>query len=795
VRLFVTRSVRRYVGLAFLLFFTVPFGLSVIGCGHHSAPPVYCNTNLNSGPVVGQAFAITLAPNLATIGESLNYGQIAPGLSATTQDCHGNSVSVSKYTYATTSMTIADINPSTGSVCGGTWNRQTGSGIPDFTICNAPATTPSSNIAYITASANGVTSNAIAVFVHPVVTAVQLSPAQSTTGAGCSATDPTSDCCPTNVTTTPEPPAPSYDGTSCISQNDRVELAAKAYAGGFTDPAHNITCQVGHLTFAAQGSANVVTIDANGFATANQPGSSTITATVSNSTTASNAGFFSTCPPASIVLTAVGQTGSNINVGLNNSQPLNATVYDTNKNQITGISLTYNSTTPQTIAASSGSVLPSFPGSANITAVCEPSACNPSPLSQVGYLGNGKPLTSNAITVNTAGTSGTVLYMASTSSQYVVPYDFTLNQQGAPIKLPFVPNSMVMTQDGTAIYFGSPQGLMSITTSGNSASAANQLIPGTVLAVSPDGTTQVVTDPTRQTVSLVSTGAVTTSYGNVVGTSAAWSPDSQTVYITTTSNTLLTHNAFNNWQVATTNPIYTDVAVTVPHIGAYFAAGQSGTEGRSYCATTTIQTPGSDGNPPTTANEYYPLAGTIAAPTDQIAATTDGNHILGAAVANGAATLQDISVVLPVTTPCPMPSNPPPVFQNTNVAVPLSQITATQIDGVVPASNSVLAFVTYTGSSGMLPEYIIPAAGATGTVTYLQLGNGATTATAPLAGVFSTDNLNLYVGASDGQVHLLTINGTSATERGVLQPNLPLATGSGNAPVNLIAQHPKKLQS
>jgi trimeric autotransporter adhesin len=791
VRLFVTRSVRRYVGLAFLLFFTVPFGLSVIGCGHHSAPPVYCNTNANSGPVVGQAFAITLAPNLATIGESLNYGQIAPALSATTVDCHSNSVSVSKYTYATTSMTIADINPSTGSVCGGTWNRQSGSGIPDFTICNPPATTPSSNIAYVTASANGVTSNAIAVFVHPVVTAVQLSPAQSTTGAGCSPTDPTSDCCPTNVTTTPEPPAPSYDGTSCISQNARVELAAKAYSGGFTDPAHNITCQVGHLTFAAQGSANIVTIDANGFATANQPGSSTITATVSNSTTASNAGFFSTCPPASIVLTAVGQTGSNINVGLNNSQPLNATIYDTNNNQITGISLTYNSTTPQTIAASSGSVLPSFPGSANITAVCEPSACNPSPLSQVGYLGNGKPLTSNAITVNTAGTSGTVLYMASTSSQYVVPYDFTLNQQGAPIKLPFVPNSMVMTQDGTAIYFGSPQGLMSITTSGNSASAANQLIPGTVLAVSPDGTTQVVTDPTRQTVSLVSSGAVTTSYGNVVGTSAAWSPDSQTVYITTSTNTLLTHNAFNNWQVTPTNVLYTDVTVTVPHIGAYFAGTE--TDGRSYCATTTIQTPGSNGNPPTTANEYYPLADQSAAQTDQVAATTDGNHILGATVQGGTPTLNDISVTLPVTTPCPQPPNGVAVgfFKSSFTTHPLSSITASAIDGVVPASNSALAFVTYTGSSGLLPEYI-PSAG---TVTYLQLANGATSATAPLAGVFSTDNLNFYVGASDGQVHLLTINGTTATERGVLQPNLPLATGSGNAPVNLVAQHPKKLQS
>ena len=45
-------------------------------------------------------------------------------------------------------------------------------------------------------------------------------------------------------------------------------------------------------------------------------------------------------------------------------------------------------------------------------------------------------------------------------------------------------------------------------------------------AVSPDGSTVVVTDPTRQTVSLVANGAVTTSYGNVVGTTAAWSPDS-----------------------------------------------------------------------------------------------------------------------------------------------------------------------------------------------------------------------------------------------------------------------------
>jgi trimeric autotransporter adhesin len=792
VRLFVERSVRRYVGLAILLFFTVPFGLSVIGCGHHSAPPVYCNTNGNSGPIVGQAFTITLSPNLAVIGESLNYGQIGSSLSATTTDCKGNSVSISKYTYSTTNMTIADINPSTGSVCGGTWNRQTGSGIPDYTICTAPATTPSTYIAYVTANAEGVTSNPIAVYVHPVVTGVQLAIPQSSSTGGCNANDPTSDCCPNNTTTTPEPPAPGYAGTACVSQNNRVQLAGKVYYGGFIDAAHNITCEVGHLTFAAQGSANVVTIDSNGFATANQPGSSTVTATISNSNTASNAGFFSTCPPASIQLNAVGHEGqSTISVGLNNAQPLTATVLDTNGNQITGISLEYNSTTPQTISASSGSILPSFPGSASITAVCQPGTCNPSPLSQIGYLGNGKPLTSNGITVNTAGSSGEVIYMASTSSQYVVPYDFTLNQQGTPIKLQYAPNSMVMTQDGTTLYFGSPQGLMTITTAGGTATAANQAIPGVVLAVSPDGTTAVVTDPTRQTVSLVSSGAITTSYGNVVGTSAAWSPDSQTVYITTNTNTLLTHSTFNNWQVTPTNTLYTAVTVTVPHIGAYFAGTE--TDGRSYCPTTTIVTPGSNGNPPTTANEYYPLADQNAAQTDQIAATTDGNHILGATVQGGTPAVNDISVTLPVTTPCPQPPNGVPVgfFKSSFQTYPLSSITATQIDGIVPASNSALAFVTYTGSSGLLPEYIP----ATGTVTYLQLGNGATTATAPLAGVFSTDNLTFYAGGSDGQVHLISINGTTATETGVIKPALPNTSGSSNAPVNLIAQRPKKLQS
>jgi len=132
---------------------------------------------------------------------------------------------------------------------------------------------------------------------------------------------------------------------------------------------------------------------------------------------------------------------------------------------------------------------------------------------------------------------------------------------------------------------------MTLSTLSNSVSGPNLNLPGTVLSVSPDGTTVVITDPVRQTISLYQTSSsnVTTVIGGI-GTRAVWSPDSQTVYITTTTNALLTHSNFTNWQTTTANEVYTDAVVMVPSIGAYFAGGSPGvnsgvtTDGRSYCA-------------------------------------------------------------------------------------------------------------------------------------------------------------------------------------------------------------------
>ncbi|HEY4358815.1 MAG TPA: hypothetical protein VGN16_23915 [Acidobacteriaceae bacterium] len=769
--------------------------MSVTGCGHKTAAPQFCSAG-DSGPQVGQVATITISQSLATIGESLNYGQIGQSLSASASDCKGSAVSVSSFTYASSDLSIADINPATGQVCAGTWNRFTGGGVPDFTFCTPPATPSSTKfVAYVTATAAGATSNQVPVYVHPVVTSVELAVPQTT----CSATDPTSNCCPANATTAG---VPGYDLVSCVSQNKSAQLAAKVFAGGGSGSlGTNITCQVGHISFTPQGATNIVTIDqSTGIATANQPGSATITATIANNGSGNTAGFFSACPPASIALTAPGNPGANISVPINNLQPFSAEVKDTNGNVITGLSLEFNTTSPRILPTGSSSATPSFPGTATVTAVCQPPSCNPSPFSEIGFDGNGQPLTSNGITVTATGTSSSVIYAGSTSSQYIYPLDFTTGQPPSLVKLPYPPNSMVISEDGSAIYLGSSFGMMTYTTANNGVSAANVLVPGTVLAISPDNSTIVVTDTIRQTVSLVSSaGGVLATYGGV-GTAAQFSPDSQTVYITTgTANQLLVHSAYLGWKSITTSEAYNDVAVVVPHIGAYFA-GPTHSEGRSYCASTQLGA----GTPPVTINTFYPTADVTPPANDHITATTDGAHILGA-IAGSPAVLNDTHFTPPTQTvtttsgttvttiaACPLPTQTqigPGYFVSSSTPHPLTGIAANTINGVVAASNSSVAFVTYNGTSGLLPLYVP----STGALSFVTLSGGATSA--PVSGAFSTDNLTFYTGTSgDNKIHLITIKGTTATDSSTLSPNLPDVNGNIVAP-NLLVQRPKRTTS
>ena len=895
---------RRFASLVVLLLFTIPFGISVTGCGHKAAPVQYCNGG-DTGPAAGELYSITLSPTLAIEGESLNYGQIGQYLSATGEDCKGSTVSASKYIYATSNMQLADINPSTGQVCGGTWNRNSGGGIPDYTTCTPPTATASSNyLAYVTATAGGVTSNAIPVYVHPTATSIAFG-----AGAGCS-TDPDTTCCPVTATTTS---APAYNGTSCISQNQTAQIAARiistsaplgyaitgnavisaagttfTVAGGAVPPVarvvaisgvtganvvgsnatippatinqsavvtanqttstpytftvgttfgqspeavslsgtpvatttSNITCNAGHLTYGTEGASDIVTIDQNGVATAGLPGSVSITAALSNSSSGSSVGYFSTCPPASITLAAVGQgSATSVPVNINNTQPFSTTVIDTMGNQITGLPLIYQSTTPQTIPTNGAAVDPIFPGTANITALCEPPTCNPAPYSQLGYLGNGKNVTSSGIQITAPGVSSTVLFVGSTNSQYIYPQDFTTGQPGALIKLPSLPNSMVITQDGSTIYMGGidaltgkQTGLMTLTTANYAVGGPNVVIQGTVLSVSPDGNTVVVANPALGNTSLVVGGAIATSYG-AVGTHAQWSPDSSTVYITTTTGTLLTHSTYTNWESvplassstgapASSDATYSDVAVMVPAIGAYFA-GSPNTDGRSYCPVTT---PTVSGAPPTEGNAFDPIADTKVVATDRIAATSDGNHILGASVAKGFSDIYFKTLTAQVGTNQPygpascstIPQGQAASFTSSANTAAFTGVTPTQITGVDPDSNSALAFVTFNGTSnGKIPYYLPSPNSANGTLNYFTLAN--TSSTAPVAGVWSTDNFTFYLASQgDNLVHILTVAyptgaAPTITDSSQVAPNLPSVSGSTIVAPNLIVQRPKRI--
>jgi hypothetical protein len=816
---------RRFVTFFVLLLVSVPFGISISGCGKN-APATVCNASSGSGVVVGQLNSVVLQP--VVYGVSMNYGQIVSLTPPTGKDCQGNAVTPTKgYTYGSRDVSIVDVNPATGSLCAGTWNRNLNVQ-PDYTICTPPANpNPSNSMTYLTAEADGVASNPIPVFTHPIVTSVILG-TQSTPCSTEPTADQTANCCPlaasNTVTANPIPP------NSCLSQGSTGQLVARVFSGNGTyNPAtgttsgslSNISCQAGHLSFAAQ-TTGVVSIDENGVATALQPGSTVITASVSNA--GSSAGFFSTCPPTSISLVAP-NLGTNISVNQNFSQPLVATVLDQNKTTLTGLALEYVSTTPTTIpVATGGIVTPAFPGGASITAICQPPSCNPSPFNQIGFLGNGKPVTSNPISVTTPGTNSTLLYIASTASRYLVPVDFTTSSLGTPVQLPYVPNSMVISEDGSSIYMGSPTELMVVSGTTNGLTREDPTVPGTVLAVSPDNTMVAIADTNRKLIYLESTGTGgttgtgsgatgTTTTGGVIteiggiGTRAQWTPDSQTVYITA-GDQLLVYSSFTGWSTITPATPPLDVAVTVPSVGAYFAGSPStpGTTAVSYCPSSTETTTNGQ---TTVTNVFYPLADTVNTATDRISATNDGKHIIGASASTGL--LSDIQVTLP-TGPCPAVV-PPHFFSANGTSTPftntaLTGITPTSITGILPTSDipgvnstavSTVAMVTYTGTGGVLPSYApSPSGNSTpGTLTNIPLSG---TATAPVAGVWSTDNLTFYAGTSgDNFIHLITrpTIGSTLTDSKTIAPNLPLAPNIPNtsgtiAVPNLLVQKPRK---
>ena len=167
---------RRFLTLLCLLGLALPAGISISGCIRNPAGK-YCN-GLGYGLLDTQVASITLQPQIA--GISLAYGQTVQSQSPSAFTCKGGAASVASgtYHYGTTNNQLVDISPS-GGICAGTWNRNTGGGIADYTYCYFPNPLPSTNglpygIAYITASADSVVSNPVTVYIHPPISSINL---------------------------------------------------------------------------------------------------------------------------------------------------------------------------------------------------------------------------------------------------------------------------------------------------------------------------------------------------------------------------------------------------------------------------------------------------------------------------------------------------------------------------------------------------------------------------------------------------------------------------------------------
>jgi len=781
---------RRFLTLVCMLGLALPAGISISGCIRNPAGN-YCN-GLGYGLKDDDVASITLQPQ--TTGISLAFGQTQQIQQPFATTCKGGgaTVNANQYEYGTTNNQLVDISP-TGSICAGTWNRRTGGGIPDYTVCNFPNPLPSTGglpfgTAYLSASVNAVTSNPIIVYVHPQVTSISLVGPQKCLSQGAQT---------------------QLDSQACFSNSGAQSLLCKP--ASLTDPAQfacplpagvasvpSCSSSIGALSYSV-GTSTVGTINTQtNQITAEQPGTTAITASVSGS--GSSAGYFSTCPPQSISITlANGKTSGTVTQGV--QQNLTTSVLDTQGNSIAGLSLDYQSTNPIDISAnSSGAIFSRYPGVASVYATCQPAICNPAPVNEVGINGTGLSISSNPVIVTTPGTtSNYVWFGAPGQSQYFVPIELLTGTVGSTVRLPYVPNSMIMDKGGNNIYFGSQRELMVYSTTNNSLVKADQNVPGVLLAVSPSNDYLLINDQVRQIFYLYSaSGGSYTTFGGM-GSAAAWTPDSKTLYITDSAalnnpaqgitghtNTLYVYNQFTGWSTydTTASGGAQNLAITIPGVGAYLSGLP--TVAHTWCPSGTV------GN--AASISLYPQGDSEPAQTDILAATTDGKHIIGASIIGGGVTLSDIGVTIP-TTACSVTTtgtgaaqvqtmSPLLIHSNLN-QVSLPGVNAASINQVVPSPVSNLAFITYNGSTpgAQLPYYIPNSSGTAGTVSYITL-HGSSAVLAPLTGAFTADNSIFFVStAGDNQIHYISIPTMTDTQQ--ISPNLPacspLSAGGNDA--------------
>jgi len=421
---------------------------------------------------------------------SLEQGKYS-GVSVT--DNNGTTIAVGRITWQASDSSALSVATLSGipTVCAGTWDSATAP-----TVCTpGPA-----KAIQLTAFAEGATSPPITVFVHQhierLVTA-RVIPIDFN--------DPSFFCDRTNK---------KIAGVSAASQFDAAGFID--YQVTATNNGNDITSTIGPITWTLQNSTvATVTTSGNGLlvnqvrATAKTPGQTSFFATAGSAT--SDPVTFVTCPIASITLaTAAGGNALTFLKG-SQSQTIKATVTDSVGLTLTSPPITWSTSNPTVASVSTtGVIAGSQTGTASITAACLPTNCNIGfqPAAPAVYPAVG-------IGVTVAGSaSDTTAYAASSGCwdrsngpvlgclSYIIPIPQKTNTPGAPIALPHTPTSMLISESGQ-IYVGSCvpttaigqpvcNGISVVSSAG--AVTSNNSVTGDVVGVSASGTKAVVSD-------------------------------------------------------------------------------------------------------------------------------------------------------------------------------------------------------------------------------------------------------------------------------------------------------------
>ena len=434
-----------------------------------------------------------------------------------------------------------------GLACAGSWDS-----LSSPQICTPGGV----GVAQVTASAQGVSSPTTTVFVHQHVDKVAVS-----------------------LLVLPNQPPPT---NPCFSVGQTSNYQATAYSNGV-----DITSTVGVFTWqtlvanvATLTTADSLLLPGQVEVTAKTPGLTPLFATIGNINSVPI--YFTTCAVQSITLA--------VTTASSTSRTITPTIFDTLGLQITGIPLTWSSSNSGSVSVSGGVATGSSTGGgATIIGSCTPPTCN------IGFAPSLPIYPENVVNV-VVPVSGTTtptstVYVSSDSCgttdgciNMIVPVTSPANTVGNFIPLSATPNSLVFNGLGSTAYLGTNSSLLGsvgLSVLDASSNTVEQFagLAGKVLAVAPDGSKVIISDTSPADgpnhVFVFDTASNTSPTFQITGaTAAAFSPDSLKAYIVAGSS-MYVYSKLDGLQTIALAAPAEDVSFLSEGAFAYVAGGAS----------------------------------------------------------------------------------------------------------------------------------------------------------------------------------------------------------------------------